>query len=443
LKEDVAIIPYYSKSEWIRLTGTIIDPDQGKLEVIRWFRDRLLSAGIDIKIKCYGSDFICDNKHKQVFNDFTDLFQEGFIMQSIAEKLSSNGYIKEELQELPDKIPDKKKEELPISTVTLLSSENDLPFQEENTISYKDLSNKRFWTAAEILNTEFPDPVWIIPELIPEGLTYLIGRPKKGKSWLALQIAKEFSSGGNILNQDIPNSGKVLYLALEDEKPRLKTRLRKLKYPETHNVVFTHNWNSFDDRGITDLELTIQEEGYKLVIIDSIYRLSRADQSDEKVIGKIIERLQEYALSNQIGIIAIDHIKKSHHIEGDPIDDLIGTTAKARTADTFIGLYPKGNYSLLKCVSRDYEEKEIRIVKDPDTCEWLTEERQMSAPAMKAVLDYLDNKLEWVTLKEISDALDMDRSNIHKKLAILHQEEKIIKMDKDNKISYGSKLMPR
>ena len=44
-------------------------------------------------------------------------------------------------------------------------------------------------TADEILTAAWPEPVWAIPGLLPVGLTILAGRPKVGKSWLALQIA--------------------------------------------------------------------------------------------------------------------------------------------------------------------------------------------------------------------------------------------------------------
>jgi hypothetical protein len=49
--------------------------------------------------------------------------------------------------------------------------------------------SRSFYTARELLGTKFPEPRWIVPDILPEGLTPLAGRPKVGKSWLALQIA--------------------------------------------------------------------------------------------------------------------------------------------------------------------------------------------------------------------------------------------------------------
>ena len=48
---------------------------------------------------------------------------------------------------------------------------------------------KTSWTLSEILDTEFPEPKWIVPSIVQEGLVMLAGRPKAGKSWMALQLA--------------------------------------------------------------------------------------------------------------------------------------------------------------------------------------------------------------------------------------------------------------
>ena len=49
---------------------------------------------------------------------------------------------------------------------------------------------------------DFPDPKFIIPDTLPEGLTILAGKPKMGKSWLALGWAVAVAAGtsamGNI-----------------------------------------------------------------------------------------------------------------------------------------------------------------------------------------------------------------------------------------------------
>ncbi len=72
-----------------------------------------------------------------------------------------------------------------------------------------------------LLDADFPDPVWAVPDLITVGLTILAGRPKVGKSWLALQTAIAVGTGGKVLDRHV-KQGSVLYLALEDNARRLQ-----------------------------------------------------------------------------------------------------------------------------------------------------------------------------------------------------------------------------
>ena len=75
---------------------------------------------------------------------------------------------------------------------------------------------------------EFPPRRWVIPDLITEGLTILAGRPKVGKSWLALNWSVAVATGGIALDKFKVEQAEVLFLALEDSRRRLQERLRKI-----------------------------------------------------------------------------------------------------------------------------------------------------------------------------------------------------------------------
>jgi hypothetical protein len=76
------------------------------------------------------------------------------------------------------------------------------------------------FTAAELAMREFPPISYVIPDYVAEGLTILAGRPKTGKSWLALGWAISVSTGGISLGSERVMQGDVLYLALEDNQRR-------------------------------------------------------------------------------------------------------------------------------------------------------------------------------------------------------------------------------
>ena len=58
------------------------------------------------------------------------------------------------------------------------------------------------FSAAELQGRVFPPIKWIVPGILPEGLTLLAGKPKLGKSWLALDIAVAVASGGSVLGRE-------------------------------------------------------------------------------------------------------------------------------------------------------------------------------------------------------------------------------------------------
>jgi hypothetical protein len=81
--------------------------------------------------------------------------------------------------------------------------------------------------APELQTTTFPPVSWIVEGLLPEGITLFAGKPKLGKSWLALQIGYGIASGSEVLGRPA-EQGSVLYAALEDNNRRLKHRMCKI-----------------------------------------------------------------------------------------------------------------------------------------------------------------------------------------------------------------------
>ena len=90
---------------------------------------------------------------------------------------------------------------------------------------------KTDWTVDELYEADFPEPKWIVPDLLPTGLASLAGRPKLGKSWLALQLAAAVACGEHFLDWAVQD-GRVLFIALEDPPRRLRDRLGRLRVPQ-------------------------------------------------------------------------------------------------------------------------------------------------------------------------------------------------------------------
>jgi hypothetical protein len=83
-------------------------------------------------------------------------------------------------------------------------------------------------SARELLAIELPPVAWAIPDILPAGVSLLAGKPKLGKSWLALSVCEAIAVGGVALGVKHVEKGETLYLALEDNRRRLQQRLNKL-----------------------------------------------------------------------------------------------------------------------------------------------------------------------------------------------------------------------
>src|SRR6476660_2856589 len=77
--------------------------------------------------------------------------------------------------------------------------------------------NEGLITADALQSKQFKPVRIILPDLIPEGTTILAGKPKVGKSWLALDVCMAVADENRfVLGDRRPIHGDVLYLALED-----------------------------------------------------------------------------------------------------------------------------------------------------------------------------------------------------------------------------------
>ena len=113
------------------------------------------------------------------------------------------------------------------------------------------------FTAADLMRMQLPEPRWAVNGIIPEGLSLLAGKPKLGKSWLALNIALAVATGGTALGSIHVEQGDVLYLALEDTKKRLQGRLDKLLHRQNaaapERLTFATLWPRQDKGGLAAL----------------------------------------------------------------------------------------------------------------------------------------------------------------------------------------------
>ena len=223
----------------------------------------------------------------------------------------------------------------------------------------------KYISALELIQKEFEPMRWTVPNLIPEGLIILAGKPKVGKSWLALHLCHSvaFPKGGYALGKIEVEPGKAVYYGLEEIESFLEDN------PET-----------------------------RLVVIDTLARVkpkrgrnNDAYETDTEIMGG----LQILAMRHSVTVLVVHHMRKNVKDADDVFDGVLGSTGLTGTADATI-LMQRGRQSreiVMHITGRDVEEQQLSVKFDltdrvPFNLMGTTEEVHMS-DTRKDILEYL------------------------------------------------------
>src|SRR5208337_1839052 len=109
-------------------------------------------------------------------------------------------------------------------------------------------------SAADLQNLVFPEIECLINEIMPFGFGLLSARPKKGKTYLGMNISTAKSTGGCALgNKDLRlEQGTVLYIAYEDKNRRVKNRLTTIMQgdPFPPKLYVAETWPRLPEGGL-------------------------------------------------------------------------------------------------------------------------------------------------------------------------------------------------
>jgi len=299
---------------------------------------------------------------------------------------------------------------------------------------------KTRWTTYELLTSNFPPLKWVVPDLLLEGLTVLAGRPKLGKSWLALQIGQAVACGGRVFGQTI-ESGPVLYLALEDNARRLHRRLQLQHWPAEAEATFYTAWEPLDRGGFAALQAEIDDQGHRLIVIDTLSRAfsGARNQNDIGEMTEVLGSLQRLALDRGGAILGIDHHAKPRGTHPDPVDDILGSTGKGAVADCLIGLYrERGKQgAILRIVGRDLDaDRNLSLQWDGRLCCWqlLGNADAITQSSLQAIiLDAFTKLGGQATTRQVATLLEKNEGNVSHEIAELISKGKLLRCQKQGR----------
>lgn len=253
-------------------------------------------------------------------------------------------------------------------------------------------------TAASLANTKFSPVIYIVPQYIAPGLTILAGRPKAGKSWLALNIAEAIASGGVALGENVVQ-GDVLYLALEDNQRRLQRRLDQMNpgAQKPDRLYFATECNRLDDGGLEAIEAWCDStQDPRLIVVDVLGRVRatrRRDESPYDYDYRSVTPLKMLADKRGIAVLVIHHTNKRQD-HTDELDAVSSTTGLTGAADSILVLANTSSGPTLYGRGRDIEEIETALQFDGERGRWSalgnatevrrTDERKIIVEAMRS-----------------------------------------------------------
>jgi hypothetical protein len=290
------------------------------------------------------------------------------------------------------------------------------------------------FTAADLQRKTFPPVSYCVPDLIPEGLTIIAGKPKIGKSWLALDICIAVAAGRFCLGERKPTQGDVLYAAMEDNPRRLQRRIDKLLSPISaqwpERLTLANSWRRLDKGGVDDIRQWIEQTGNpRLVILDTLAGVKpiRTQQGYTEDYESLTA-LHQLANEKGVSIIVLHHTRKME--AEDPVDTVSGTLGLSGCADSILILGRSSQGTTLYVRGRDIEEAEHAVSFDKGACRWTilgTAADVHRSNERGKILDALLNATELLGPQQISDRTLMKSDNVRYLLGQMVQAGEVMK----------------
>lgn len=313
---------------------------------------------------------------------------------------------------------------------------------------------------ADIAASPPEDLRWLALGLLPAGLAILGGRPKMGKSWLALQLGMAIAAGGPILDTGAER-GRALYLALEDSDRRVLERAQQMlggaDRAVPRGLEIATRWPTLDHGGLEQISQWARQAGEgSLIIIDTLAKIrgehNTSGESDRNRGGvtslyaqdyAVMSRLKEIADARGGAILVVHHLRKSGSGDGDPVEELSGTSGIAGAADTIL-ILKRGrgeDEGSLFMTGRDLEERELGLRRDRALGLWSSLGDAADAARSRErrdVLTFAREAAEPVSPAEIADGIGKPISAIRMLTSRMARSGELVKVGRGRYTVSGS-----
>lgn len=297
-------------------------------------------------------------------------------------------------------------------------------------------------TSRAIDALDLPEPAFLIDRLMSAGCNLLIGKPKAGKSWMMLDISLSVATGGQFLGRRCAQ-GDVIYFALEDNRRRIKSRMRKLCHMRFQDIPANVRFGTMEDKiqnmdvgFIDNLRHTLSlNSSIRLVIIDTVSMIRPMQKGaestyayDRRSIDPFTELGGEFP---NLTIILVHHTRKTE--TNDVYDLASGSTALTGAADNnfILGNDAENDCMILQGKGREIEEFELAVKLNAPCWDLIgsgdPKEAALNASS-QVILEAMGKFNRPMTVTEMSEHFDFSRQNLTKQLKKMVQSGLIVRI---------------
>ena len=232
----------------------------------------------------------------------------------------------------------------------------------------------------ELYDHVFPGKPPVVEGLLYPGVYLFVGAPKVGKSFLMAQLAYHVSMGLPLWGYEV-RRGTVLYLALEDDYPRLQERLYRMFGADSAGGLFLSVSAHTLGGGLEkQLEGFVQEHpDTQLIIIDTLQKIREAGDERYSYASdyEVITKLKRFADASGVCLLLVHHTRKQQ--ADDRFDKISGTNGLMGAADGAFLLQKErrtDSAATLDISGRDLQDQRLYLKKDEERLVWELERRE-------------------------------------------------------------------
>src|SRR2546423_49657 len=180
--------------------------------------------------------------------------------------------------------------------------------------------NATVLSLAQLLEQQPPTtPCLVEPGLLPaQGILFIGGEPKVGKSSLVANLALSLAAGSNRTGFPIPTSRRVLICQFELPLPQFVSRLALMRRglgaaADHHLLVDTRAAGHLlsAPQGLQHFLTAAQAAPAEVIILDPLYSTHDQDENDTRAMAALCQALLRLRDASGAALIVVHHVRKS------------------------------------------------------------------------------------------------------------------------------------